>query len=176
MPPRAQISAHMAGTRDERAVSSHAQKHFIRLCLQGRQLPAKVAESGDGYTLSGKPLDPNSSAARQYGFKPDTLQARTAPARPCGRTAKTSCFVSCFLPLWDDSRPLQRSNALTTGRASLQKLEETFGADVLGGLAAETDPADGEGRLFFPVCHIRHASERAYRACTHGRGRRSSAI
>lgn len=29
-------------------------------------LPEKVRESGEGYTLSGKPLDPNSSAAKPY--------------------------------------------------------------------------------------------------------------
>lgn len=32
-------------------------------------MPAKVRESGEGYTLSGKPLDPNSAAARAYGLK-----------------------------------------------------------------------------------------------------------
>lgn len=29
-------------------------------------LPAKIRESGEGYTLSGKPLDPNSAAAKPY--------------------------------------------------------------------------------------------------------------
>jgi protein MYSM1 len=29
-------------------------------------LPGKVSESGAGYTLSGKPLDPESAAAKQY--------------------------------------------------------------------------------------------------------------
>lgn len=66
--------AEHVGTRDARAITSHAQKYFIKLCLQGKRLPRKVAESGDGYTLSGKPLDPNSAAARAYGFKPDSLQ------------------------------------------------------------------------------------------------------
>ena len=64
-------AAHV-GTRDHRAFTSHAQKYFIKLCLQGKQLPVKVRESGDGFTLSGKPLDPTSAAAKQYGFKPDT--------------------------------------------------------------------------------------------------------
>ena len=64
-------AAHV-GTRDSKAFTSHAQKHFIKLCLQGKPLPPKVAESGDGYTLSGKPLDPTSAAALAYGFKPDT--------------------------------------------------------------------------------------------------------
>lgn len=29
-------------------------------------LPEKVRETGEGYTLSGRPLDPNSAAARPY--------------------------------------------------------------------------------------------------------------
>ena len=48
------MSAHI-GTRDARAVSSHAQKHFIRLYVDMKPLPPKVAESGLGYTLSGMP-------------------------------------------------------------------------------------------------------------------------
>ena len=67
--------AEHVGTRDHRAFTSHAQKWFIKMCLQGKPLPKKVAESGEGYTLSGKPLDPNSAAARQYGFRADTLIA-----------------------------------------------------------------------------------------------------
>jgi SHAQKYF class myb-like DNA-binding protein len=67
-------AAHI-GSRDSRAVASHAQKHFIRLCLSGTPLPAKVAESGLGWTLSGKLLDPNSSAARAYGFKKELLDS-----------------------------------------------------------------------------------------------------
>lgn len=61
-------------TRDSRAVASHAQKFFIKLCIQGKPLPAKVAESGLGYTLSGKLLDPTSAAAKAYGFKPEFIE------------------------------------------------------------------------------------------------------
>lgn len=32
-------------------------------------LPDKIRESGEGYTLSGKPLDPNSSAAKPYLYR-----------------------------------------------------------------------------------------------------------
>jgi hypothetical protein len=60
-----QAAAHV-GTRDVRQFTSHAQNHFIKLCLQGRPLPAKVLESGDGYTLSGKPLDPTSGAGARW--------------------------------------------------------------------------------------------------------------
>ena len=64
------------GTRDSRAIASHAQKHFVRLCIDGQALPAKVAESGAGYTLSGKPLDPESAAAKAYGFKAGILERK----------------------------------------------------------------------------------------------------
>lgn len=61
-------------TRDHRAVASHAQKFLIKALLKGEELPGKMADSGRGYTLSGKPLDPNSAAARAYGLKPEAFQ------------------------------------------------------------------------------------------------------
>ncbi|KAA8499742.1 Protein LHY [Porphyridium purpureum] len=54
------------GTRDGNHFRSHAQKFFIRLFKLGLPLPPKVAETGAGHTLSGKPLDPSSSAALCY--------------------------------------------------------------------------------------------------------------
>ena len=54
------------GTRDSHSIRSHAQKYFIKLYRDNRPLPAKVAETGLGYTLSGKPLDPESAAAKPY--------------------------------------------------------------------------------------------------------------
>lgn len=57
------------GTRDARAVASHTQKFLIKALLRGEELPDAMARSGKGYTLSGKPLDPNSSAARAYGLR-----------------------------------------------------------------------------------------------------------
>ncbi|KAJ2438908.1 hypothetical protein GGF42_008136, partial [Coemansia sp. RSA 2424] len=60
-----EISGHV-GTRDAKSIRSHAQKCFIKLFRDGVALPAKVRESGEGYTLSGRPLDPNSAAARPY--------------------------------------------------------------------------------------------------------------
>jgi len=56
-------------TRDHKGIASHAQKYFIKLYKEDIPLPAKVMESGEGYTLSGKPLDPNSAAARAYGLQ-----------------------------------------------------------------------------------------------------------
>lgn len=69
----AQACAELLATRDADAVKSHAQRHFIKLCLRGKVLPAKVAESGNGYTLSGNPLDPVSAGALQNGFKLELL-------------------------------------------------------------------------------------------------------
>ncbi|GIL73288.1 hypothetical protein Vretifemale_3501, partial [Volvox reticuliferus] len=63
----------LVGTRDHRAIASHAQKYFIKLCLAGKPLPVAVARTGLGYTLSGAMLDPYSAAARSYGFKPELL-------------------------------------------------------------------------------------------------------
>lgn len=62
------------GSRDHRAVASHAQKYLIKMLLQGEELPERMAETGRGYTLSGKPLDPNSSAARAYGLRREAFQ------------------------------------------------------------------------------------------------------
>ena len=63
--------AHMNYSRDRGGFTSHAQKYFIKLYKENRPLPAKVAESGEGYTLSGNPLDPESAAARAYGLQGD---------------------------------------------------------------------------------------------------------
>ena len=57
-------------SRDARAVASHTQKFLIKALLRGEELPPEMAKTGRGYTLSGKPLDPNSSAARAYGLRP----------------------------------------------------------------------------------------------------------
>lgn len=65
--------AEHVGTRDAKSFTSHAQKYFIKQCLAGNKLPAKVEETGKGFTLSGKLLDPFSAAARAYGFKPEHL-------------------------------------------------------------------------------------------------------
>ncbi|PNH09515.1 Myb-like protein G [Tetrabaena socialis] len=71
--------AELIGSRDHRAVASHAQKYLVKMCLTGQPLPAEVARSGRGYTLGGALLDPYSSAARSYGFRPELL-ARLPPA------------------------------------------------------------------------------------------------
>lgn len=62
-----QACAQHVKTRDARAISSHAQRHFIKLYRNQLPLPAKVRESGEGYTLSGKPLDEQSASFLQCG-------------------------------------------------------------------------------------------------------------
>ena len=66
---------HMKHTRTKQSFTSHAQKHFIKLYRDDISLPAKVEESGAGYTLSGKPLDKDSAAARAYGASGAESQA-----------------------------------------------------------------------------------------------------
>jgi hypothetical protein len=60
-----QLQAHVK-TRDKASLRSHAQMHFIRLFREGQPLPAKVSETGVGYTLSGKPLNLDSTTATRY--------------------------------------------------------------------------------------------------------------
>ncbi|KAJ1735242.1 hypothetical protein LPJ61_000656 [Coemansia biformis] len=74
-----QISEYVI-TRDAKSIRSHAQKYFIKLFRDKAPLPAKVRETGDGYTLSGRPLDPNSAAARPY--LQHVMQLDPPPARP----------------------------------------------------------------------------------------------
>lgn len=44
-------------------------------------LPAKIRESGEGYTLSGKPLDPNSAAAKPYLNRNGSISGPSKPAK-----------------------------------------------------------------------------------------------
>ena len=75
-----QKCAEHVGTRDSKSFTGHAQKYF-KLCLQGKALPRAVAATGEGYTLSGKPLDPQ--LRRRQAVR---LQARHAQqARRGGR-------------------------------------------------------------------------------------------
>ena len=62
------------GSRDHRSIASHAQKFLIKALMRGEELPGKMIDTGRGYTLSGKPLDPNSSAAKAYGLKPEAFK------------------------------------------------------------------------------------------------------
>jgi hypothetical protein len=99
----------LAPRRESRAIASHAQKHFIKMMLEGRELPPKVCESGRGYTLSGKPLDPNSAAARSYGVKPESFKRESNRAARGGAIARRVVLarmgcVQCVLN-WCGARP-----------------------------------------------------------------------
>ncbi len=85
--------AELVGTRDHRAIASHAQKYFIKLCLAGKPLPPAVARTGLGYTLSGSPLDPYSAAARSYGFRPELL-SRECGGRRGVRLPRRACWYA----------------------------------------------------------------------------------
>jgi len=74
--------ANHVGTRDARSFTSHAQKHFVKLWVAGAPLPKKVAETGAGYTLSGKALDPDSAAAKQYASKGRSKKRTPPPKKP----------------------------------------------------------------------------------------------
>ncbi|KAJ2791895.1 hypothetical protein GGI18_000806 [Coemansia linderi] len=103
-----EISGHV-GTRDAKSIRSHAQKYFIKLFRDGVALPAKVKESGEGYTLSGRPLDPNSAAARPYlqhvmdldplvPKPPKAAEAAAEPTQPLADSS-TSDGVAGGLPM-----------------------------------------------------------------------------
>ncbi|KAJ4458213.1 putative PAS domain S-box protein [Paratrimastix pyriformis] len=53
------------GTRDARCVLGHAQYYLLRLLAEGKPLPASLAKTrkGNGYTISGAPLDLDGSTA-----------------------------------------------------------------------------------------------------------------
>ncbi|KAI8835716.1 hypothetical protein BC829DRAFT_60252 [Chytridium lagenaria] len=104
-------------TRDANSVRSHAQKHFIRLYRDGKKLPAKVLESGEGYTLSGRNLDPNSAAAKPYLALTKPCEAimrrpkkpiQTPKRLPCSR--QSSSFTSSTPPITD--LPLSPSSTI----------------------------------------------------------------
>ena len=135
------------GTRDSKSIRSRAQKYFIKLYRDGTPLPTKVAESGPGYTLSGKPLDPNSAAARPYlltkargGASPllsDSQQQCVLAAetdQPCGdeataASAETPIVTTTTAP---DSTPLSDPPAssmttlASTGSAERAKPKKEF--------------------------------------------------
>ena len=126
-------AAHV-GTRDHRAFTSHAQKHFIKLCLQGKPLPKKVAETGEGYTLSGKPLDPNSAAAKQYGFKESTLA--TGGEAPEGAPPVNA---SDLIDSANGDVPVRSSAAVSSPARGVLSPEEA--AEVAAAKAAEAEAA-----------------------------------
>jgi protein MYSM1 len=66
------LAAHM-GTRGAPAIRSHCQMYFMKLLKAREPLPAKVKESGSGYTLSGKPLNKYSSSVKRVFSSPSEV-------------------------------------------------------------------------------------------------------
>merc|ERR1712244_119308 len=60
------VASHVGNNRNAASIRSHAQVHFLKLLKNKQQLPAKVLESGNGYTLGGDALNKYSSTAIRY--------------------------------------------------------------------------------------------------------------
>eukprot|EP01083_Nonionella_stella_P021177 58727_1 len=101
--------------RSKYSVSSHAQRHFAKLWRDGLPLPAKVQESGTGYTLSGEPLDPHSRTAQnmkkhkqyppsmEYAMNknkskslPSCIEGITALKRKRNLSTQTQCAINAL--------------------------------------------------------------------------------
>ncbi|KAJ3160574.1 hypothetical protein HDU86_000332 [Geranomyces michiganensis] len=104
-------------------VKSHAQKHFIHLWLAGQPLPDKVRESGDGHTLSGNPLNPESAALRPY--LKSSKRANTLPenvtngssAGPAESNSGSSPIAAKEIESKADRKPPKRKDeAIRVGR------------------------------------------------------------
>ncbi|CAB4400231.1 hypothetical protein RhiirA5_408298 [Rhizophagus irregularis] len=108
-------------TRDTNSIRSHAQKHFIKLFRDGIPLPLKVQESGKGYTLSGKELDPNSAAARPYLMRNPPQENRELEKKPESSPIKPSSNKS------DDDLPNDTvDNISQSDSQSLNDKEQNF--------------------------------------------------
>ena len=57
--------AEAVGTRDKIQVQGYATTHILKLLRDGKSLPAKVLETGIGYTTSGRPLNPYSGKKKK---------------------------------------------------------------------------------------------------------------
>ena len=68
------------------------------MCIADKPLPQKVIETGQGdgmgYTLSGLLLDPNSSSAKSYGFKPEHLERAFFKLRPLDQFLQIGTYPS----------------------------------------------------------------------------------
>ncbi|KAH6581046.1 hypothetical protein BASA50_008787 [Batrachochytrium salamandrivorans] len=119
-------------TRDTNAVRSHAQKYFIKLFRDCIPLPAKVFESGAGYTLSGKPLNPDSAAARPY------LRGRLIPLHIPSQTVSADGTQESMDQFKDFGKPLARElatkNELATSEtSSTEKTDDRCTTEVPAG-------------------------------------------
>ncbi|RKP22829.1 hypothetical protein SYNPS1DRAFT_31513 [Syncephalis pseudoplumigaleata] len=123
------------GTRDSHSIRSHAQKYFIRLFRDNKPLPAKVRESGEGYTLSGLALDPESAAARTYLSRYDpTEKTAAAEANALGTSlvvARTSTPLSPLPVSMSASSDNTTTTAAVDEHAAKEGEEEATRSDVI---------------------------------------------
>ena len=147
------------GTRDARSVSSHAQKHFIKLYVDGTPLPAKVLESGAGYTLSGRPLDTSSAAFHAYAGK--AIRAGLVPGvSPLSKPAKRSAAADDDDDVAGSGDEGKAVAAVAAPGAPASDVSVSGGGDEGGAGATPAVPADavvatptetGSGALAAPV-------------------------
>lgn len=108
------------GTRPPRAVTSHCQKWLIKLCIDGKLPPPKILESGPGYTLSGKLLNPYCASARAYGLKPpvvERLRAEHAASLAGLEAPKYDSDGNIVTPLLSPKPPAKFHNPLQPSKA-----------------------------------------------------------
>lgn len=137
------------GTRDARAVMSHAQKAFVKLANAGKRLPPAVAATGAGYTLSGKALDPTSGSARAYGLKIETVRAHLA----------SGAVLPGLLPL---PPPAGENGVLVPANALPPKAAKTASAAIAATAAPE--PAAASSPPPLPPPRTDYAKARPQRA------------
>ncbi|OMJ11184.1 Histone H2A deubiquitinase MYSM1 [Smittium culicis] len=132
-------------TRESKSIRSHAQKHFIKLFRDNLPLPPKVAESGTGYTLSGKPLDPNSAAAKPYlshlaeigtsnAQNQDALKVDNSGTNDSNFNSKNSNnFSSVDSPANElhDKKPLKQKNFAKKEKAVSKKEDEVIASSSI---------------------------------------------
>lgn len=84
------------GTRDRASITSHAQKHLIQMWIRGDDLPEQMAKGGTGYSLSGKPLDPDSSSVKPYvrAYRNRVQRGEIEPAPQVEAVLKNSKYWS----------------------------------------------------------------------------------
>ncbi|CAO3588140.1 unnamed protein product [Absidia cylindrospora] len=126
-----ELSRHM-GTRDPHSIRSHAQKHFIKLYRDNLPLPDKVRESGEGFTLSGKPLDPESAAAKPYLNRAALVNRTSTISAPQPTTTVTTTNTV-------DAAPI----AETTNDTSDPPKSEPMQIDSLATCASNGEPTNG---------------------------------
>ncbi|OAD76659.1 Homeodomain-like DNA binding domain-containing transcription factor [Phycomyces blakesleeanus NRRL 1555(-)] len=117
------VAAHIA-TRDANSIRSHAQKHLIKLFRDNIPLPAKVRLTGEGYTLSGKPLDPNSSAAKPYLIR-NSMGDNESPAKPVPTQTKVEMMdVDTTDPTNIENKPVLQPSTKPENTKKVPKSEK----------------------------------------------------